>query len=380
MKILGKGRICMKRMIPVLGALLLLTACTPAESVLPAATPAPEPTAVPSPLPAASPTPSPTAVPVEEASLPETTLEEWTSVMPEQRPGYTVTEQGPLELLDYVAWPDQPVELQIDSWKGTLEEAAEAFGVPLETLQEMNPDPETSNHTSDGSTIYYNLKLQENYQVPRPDIKQVTISTPWVPAGGSRRQAMRCRRRSVTRRQPAWHPPTISSITTTACRAASGRRTMTRKPAGTLPKRAACIPPTAILTRYLEAVYSPAVCEGILGGPVAEENPDDWHPYYQGENDEIVFQGGDRGSNIRHCGTSFTEPELQPDGSIQFWQLSLTVESDDFVGWGEGITYTRPIRPVPPSCGWNPPKPAGGWRRWNCPTDGIYGFEREQTV
>ena len=52
-------------------------------------------------------------------------------------------------------------------------------------------------------------------------------------------------------------------------------------------------------------------------------------------------------------------PELQPDGSIQFWQLSLTVESDDFVGWGEGITYT-PDTAVPPSCGWNPPKRLAG--------------------
>ena len=42
---------------------------------------------------------------------------------------------------------------------------------------------------------------------------------------------------------------------------------------------------------------------------------------------------------IQYCGTSFTEPEVQPDGSVEFWQLSLTVESDDFVGWGEEITY-----------------------------------------
>ena len=81
-------------------------------------------------------------------------------------------------------------------------------------------------------------------------------------------------------------------------------------------------------------------------------------PTIRGENDEIVFQGGDRGSNIRHCGTSFTQPELQPDGSIQFWQLSLTVESDDFVGWGEGITYTPDtasasiVRLEPSETGW----------------------------
>ena len=357
MKILGKGRICMKRMIPVLGALLLLTACTPAESVLPAATPAPEPTAVPSPLPAASPTPSPTAVPVEEASLPEITLEEWTSVMPEQKPGYTVTE-GPLELLDYVAWPDQPMTLRIASWKGTLAEAVEAFGVPLETLQALNPDPETWTDPGSGAVNYYNLKLRDDYLVPRPDIKEVTISTPWVA--------------SRWEQTASYKVPAALSDQAAACMASAynfeyNHNSMS---GGIWPadydeetgwyttKEGGLYTTYSDLTRYLEAVYSPAVCEGILGGPVAEEDPDDWHPYYQGENDEIVFQGGDRGSNIRHCGTSFTQPELQPDGSIQFWQLSLTVESDDFVGWGEGITYTPDtasssiVRLEPSETGW----------------------------
>ena len=282
MEILGKGRICMKRMIPVLGTLLLLTACTPAESALPAATPAPEPTAVPSPVPAASPTPSPTAVPVAEASLPETTLEEWTSVMPEQKPDYTVTE-GPLELLDYVAWPDQPVTLRIASWKGTLAEAAEAFGVPLETLQALNPYPETWTDPGSGAVNYYNLKLQENYQVPRPDIKQVTISTPWVA--------------SRWEQTASYEVPAALSDQAAACMASAYNFEYKHNgmSGGIWPadydeetgwyttKEGGLYTTYSDLTRYLEAVYSPAVCEGILGGPVAEEDPDDWHPYYQGE-------------------------------------------------------------------------------------------------
>lgn len=165
----------MKRIVPALGALLLLAACTPAENAAsvatPATTPAPESTTIP------EPTASPTAAPVEETTVPETTLEEWVSVMPEQKPDYTVTE-GTLELQEGVAWPDQPVTLQIYGWRGTLEDAAETYGVPLETLQALNPDPETWER--DGTTIYYNLKLQEDYQVPRPAVKHVTISTPWV--------------------------------------------------------------------------------------------------------------------------------------------------------------------------------------------------------
>lgn len=100
----------MKPIVPALGALLLLAACTPAENAAsvatPATTPAPESTTIP------EPTASPTAAPVEKTTVPETTLEEWVSVMPEQKSGYTVTE-GTLELQEGVAWPDQPVTLQI---------------------------------------------------------------------------------------------------------------------------------------------------------------------------------------------------------------------------------------------------------------------------
>lgn len=58
----------MKRMIPVLGALLLLlTACTPAQSTAPAATP--EPAAEPAAAPGPTPTAAPTATPEPEPGL-----------------------------------------------------------------------------------------------------------------------------------------------------------------------------------------------------------------------------------------------------------------------------------------------------------------------
>ena len=63
--------------------------------------------------------------------------------------------------------------------------------------------------------------------------------------------------------------------------------------------------------------------------------------FAEGENDTILTLDGDRGGNIAYCGHLFTEPELQPDGSLAFWQLSLTCESDDFKGWQGGDDCAR---------------------------------------
>lgn len=325
-----------------LALLLLTTACgskpeihtgaqTPApvtgEGTMEVA-PSPEPTTEP----VSSPMPTPTMAPT-----PSTTLEEWTAAMPDNNPEYTI-EEGDLRLQDFVAWPEQPVTLEIPGWKGTLEEAAEAYGVSLETLQALNPDPETSER--DGVTTYYNLKLQDNYTVPKPSVRYVTVSTPWVEYSSERTdsymvpaalsdQAAVCMATaydfqyehygmhigidpSVYEEETGWEYATDGALYTTY----------------------------SDLTQYLENVYSQRFCDALLGGPVPEDaGPLTEKPYYQGENDTICFKSGDRGSMIQYCGTSFTEPEVQPDGSIEFWQLSLTVESDDFVGWGEEITY-----------------------------------------
>lgn len=350
----------MKRVAPVLLSAVMLAGCAssssdeaqvPPPTVLPASIPAQMQTPVP---PAATPeiTPSATQIPA-----PTVTLEEWAAAMPTQKPTYTLSE-GAAQLQEYVAWPDQPVTLEIPSWNGTMEEAAQAYGVPLEALQSMNPNPETSNQTSDGTTIYYNLKLQDDYLVPRPLMKYVTISTPWVeysiertdnymvPAALSD-QAAACMATAYDFQYE--HYGMQGGIWPAAYDEATGRY---------YTEEGGLYTTYSDLTRYLEAVYTPAVCEKILGGPISQEDPQNWHPYYQGENDTICFYGGNRGSNIQYCGKSFTEPEVQPDGSIRFWQLALTVESDDFNGWGEEITYTPDtanatiVRLEPTETGW----------------------------
>ena len=76
---------------------------------------------------------------------------------------------------------------------------------------------------------------------------------------------------------------------------------------------------------FLHTVYSDAWVDDMLSMDPAL--------FAEGENDTILTLDGDRGGNIAYCGHLFTEPELQPDGSLAFWQLSLTCESDDFKGW-----------------------------------------------
>ena len=104
------------------------------------------------------------------------------------------------------------------------------------------------------------------------------------------------------------------------------------------------------LESFLHTVYSDALASEIAGGPDA--------PYIEGEDDSILFRMGDRGSNILYCGTLFTEPELQPDGSLEFWQLSLQLDDQTFEGWGgEGPyiptdAFAKPVRLIPTEGGW----------------------------
>ena len=101
---------------------------------------------------------------------------------------------------------------------------------------------------------------------------------------------------------------------------------------------------------FLHTVYSDAWVDDMLSMDPA--------PFAEGENDTILTLDGDRGGNIAYCGHLFTEPELQPDGSLTFWQLSLTCESDDFKGWAgeetivpDTATVTT-VRLVPTENGW----------------------------
>ena len=344
-------------------AFLLLPACAPAASTARSA-PTPTPSAAPpaatatpaaTPDPTATPTPTPSPVPTA-APLPQTTLEEWAAAMP-RTPEYDIAE-GPIKLQDYVAWPDQPVTLEILSWNGTLEEAAEAYHVPLEALLALNPDAKGT-ELPDGSLIYYGLKLQDEYIVPKPMVKYVTVSTPWV-------------ENSIERTDNYMVPASLSDQAA-ACMATAYDFQYEHYGLGSgidpcvydeetdlyYTTEGGLCSTYSELVQYVENVYAPEFYDKMLGGPEIKWNGNFLEKFfYQGEDDTICFQVGGRGTNITYCGKSFTEPELQPDGSIEFWQLSLEVGLDNFSGWGEGITYTPDmasaslVRLEPTETGW----------------------------
>lgn len=328
----------------ILAAGLLLSACTGPSQ--PESTPAP-PTATPAPSPTPAPEPTPSYEPVS--------LDDWLANMPENAPSFSYA-PGDLDLFEGVNWPET-VRLELNYWPGTLEEAAEAYNIPWERFQAMNPDPEISDY--DGS--YYDLCLDDAYVLPQIEMQDVTIETPWVEY--ARTEAVNTYtvpaaldEQAAAAMAAAYdflyeHLDLHLGIDPSEYQEEEGYYISTE---GALYTR------YTDLKRYLGNIFSAEQCAGMLGGPLPDDGS--WRrfgTYYQGPDDTIVFGMGDRGSNIAHCGTVYTQPERQPDGSILFQQLSLTIEIESFRGWGqEGYNYTPDtasigeVRLIPTETGW----------------------------
>lgn len=334
-----------------LAAGLVLTACaSPASQPEPTTTPEPTPTATPEPNP--TPTPDPTATPAP--SYTPVSLDAWLANMPENAPSFSYA-PGKLNVDEDVNWPET-VRLKIWYWPGTLEEAAEAYNIPWETFQAMNPDPEISDYSGG----YYNLCLDDAYVLPQIEMQDVTIETPWV---------------AFTRTEAVNTYTVPAALDEQAAAAMAAAYDFMYEHYGMhigidpgeyqeeegyyISTEGALYTRYTDLEQYLENIFSADRCEKMLSGPLPADGS--WEPgtYYQGLDDAIVFCMSDRGGNIAHCGTVYTQPELQPDGSILFWQLSLTIEKEDFRGWCvEGYDYTpdtasiSEVRLIPTETGW----------------------------
>ncbi len=336
-----------------LTAALLLSACAPAASP---SQPAPSPDPTPEPAPAATPEPSPTPSPepTPSPSYTPVSLDTWLAAMPENAPSFSFA-PGDLDLDEDVNWPET-VKLKIYYWPGTLEEAAEAYNIPWETFRAMNPDPEISDFASG----YYNLCLEDAYVLPQIEMQDVTIETPWV--AFTRTEAVNTYtvpaaldEQAAAAMAAAYdflyeHIDLHLGIDPSEYQQEEGYYISTD---GALYTR------YTDLERYLGNIFSAERCAGMLSGPLPDDGSWENATYYQGPDDTIVFGMGDRGSNIAHCGTVYTQPELQPDGSIVFRQLSLTIEREDFRGWGqEDYDYTPDtarigeVRLIPTETGW----------------------------
>ena len=329
----------MKKNFPILVSLVLLTACTsaPADSV--SATPELTATPVITPETTPSPTPAPTM-----AVYDEVLLDDWKALSVYPMPDYTFSAPHKPQPQEQVTWPEDGTVRLCASWNGSLEEAAETFGIPEEELQAMNPDC-----AWDGR--YDDILLQaDSYTLPYNNVVTVTVARPqWdsyrtkfdVPASLDKQaQAALATAYAFQYRYYGMSTGFYPSESVD-------------DPQGYYTSRAAdgaAFVKYSDLDSFLHTVYSDAFASEIAGGPDA--------PYIEGEDDSILFRMGDRGSNILYCGTLFTEPELQPDGSLEFWQLSLQLDDETFDGWGgEGPyiptdAFAKPVRLIPTEGGW----------------------------
>ena len=329
----------MKKNFPILVSLVLLTACTSAPADSAAATPEPTATPVITPEPTPSPTPAPTM-----AVYDEVLLDDWKALSVYPMPDYTFSAPHKPQPQEQVTWPEDGTVRLCASWNGTLEEAAETFGIPEEELQAMNPDCAWDGRYDD---IRLQVKL---YTLPYNNVVTVTVTRPqWdsyctkfdVPASLDKQaQAALATAYAFQYRYYGMSTGLYPSESVD-------------DPRGYYTSRAAdgaAFVKYSDLDSFLHTVYSDALASEIAGGPDA--------PYIEGEDDSILFRMGDRGSNILYCGTLFTEPELQPDGSLEFWQLSLQLDDQTFEGWGgEGPyiptdAFAKPVRLIPTEGGW----------------------------
>lgn len=329
----------MKKNFPILVSLVLLTACTSAPADSAAATPEPTATPVITPEPTPSPTPAPTM-----AVYDPVTVDDWKALSVYPMPDYTFSAPHKPRPQERVTWPEDGTVQLCASWNGSLEEAARTFGIPEEELQAMNPDC-----AWDGR--YDNILLQADpYTLPYNNVVTVTVTRPqWdsyrtkfdVPASLDKQaQAALATAYAFQYRYYGMSTGFYPSESVD-------------DPQGYYTSRAAdgaAFVKYSDLDSFLHTVYSDAFASEIAGGPDA--------PYIEGEDDSILFRMGDRGSNILYCGTLFTEPELQPDGSLKFWQLSLQLDDQTFEGWGgEGPyiptdAFAKPVRLIPTESGW----------------------------
>ena len=339
----------MKKCAVILASLIFLTACAsaPAGSI----TPTPDPTATPVITPAT--TEAPTATPSPTMAVCDAvSFEDWRDGAGCRMPDCTFSapHKPLLQQGKKVVWPTEGVTLCYSA--DSLEEVAEIFHTTVENIKELNPDWQ-DNYSRNGGR-YWDLTVQaEPYTVPENNVVTVTVNAPWVEGYYDR---------TGTYDVPASLDKQAQAALATAYYFQyhwygmhSGF--MPYESVDGLPKwlrgyatDGAFYTKFSEFSSFLHTVYSAAWMDDLLGKDPAA--------FAEGENDTILTGDGDRGSNIAYCGHVFTEPELQPDGSLMFYQVVLTCESEDFAGWAgddpvvPDTATLQPVRLVPTEGGW----------------------------
>ena len=229
---------------------------------------------------------------------------------------------------------------------------AEIFHTTVENIKELNPDWQ-DNYSRNGGR-YWDLKVQaEPYTVPENNVVTVTVNAPWVEGYYDRTEVSdvpasldkqaRAALASAYYFQYHWFGMHAGFMPFESVEGLPGWLQGYATDGAFYTK-------FSEFSSFLHTVYSDAWIDDMLNMDPA--------PFAEGESDTILTIDGDRGSNIAYCGHVFTEPELQPDGSLTFYQVVLTCESEDFAGWAgeetivpDTATVTT-VRLVPTENGW----------------------------
>ena len=229
----------------------------------------------------------------------------------------------------------------------TWQQAAEKFGVPEEQLRALNPD---ANCNPDG-TINDTLLLDPDYALPAAGQKLVRILVPWEDHQGDRTYVMPADlddKACITAAEALdflWHynvrigyapaeqveDPNGAEL----YQAAEGAR-FTRY---------------SELNAYLGSVFAPELAQQYAAGGY-EEQYRAYVGYLAGENDELRFGAGERGTDPLVTAQLCTEPVTQPDGSVVFGLLGLERDADPAAGDAPVRAVWHTIRLVPAGDGW----------------------------
>ena len=226
----------------------------------------------------------------------------------------------------------------------------------------MNPDLSDADLWSEnGNSRDQSLIVQQDFTFEASEVKTVTITTPWVvscfdrvnsfdvPSGLDDQAAI------VLAEAFEFLPHCMVSCGYYPSEPVPGKELLER------PTEGARFTKYSDLKQYLEAVFTPDLVEYYSNGGEHIGEIDHAKGYrgtfLQGENDELWFTPADRGGYIKHCGSAYTEPQLQADSSLTFWQVGLYA-GDDFDGWGgeEPVVIREaellPVKLVPSENGW----------------------------
>lgn len=215
-------------------------------------------------------------------------------------------------------------------------------------LQALNPDVQLE---GDGKFLAYDLLVDTDYTLPDSLQCVVLIENPWEDYQGSRSYyvpASLDEQASTVTAEALdflWHfgvrtgyfpaQPVENDKNAELYRAVDGAR----------------FTKYTELKTYLESVFTPELAaQYASGGYNAEYRC--YTGYMAGENDELYFGGGERGTNPLVLAQLCTEPRTQPDGSLVFGLLGIESSQAAGVGAPPARAVWHTIRLVRTDDGW----------------------------